>query len=121
MPYELAAGELSAGPAHLDFSPSGRLRAAAGCRHGWAWRAPPVRVPEGEKGSGPGAEREPVLARQGYRAASQLVSDLLAAVAGDWRASRARLATGVICSRSRMHRRPARPGGLVRGGRRRGP
>ena len=86
---------------------------------------PPVRVPEGDKRfADPAWRQNPAFfaVRQGYLAASQLVSDLLAAGAGDLAGdARARLATGFLLDALARHQRPARPEGLVRGGRLAGP
>ncbi len=77
---------------------------------------PPVRVPEGDKRfADPAWSENPAFfaVRQGYLVASQLVSDLLAAGAGDLaRDARARLATGFLldalapASAARPARRP---------------
>ncbi len=77
---------------------------------------PPVRVPEGDKRfADPAWSENPAFfaVRQGYLAASQLVSDLLAAGAGDLAGdARARLATGFLpgalapASAARPARRP---------------
>ena len=86
---------------------------------------PPVHVPEGDKRFADPAWREnPAFfaVRQGYLAAPQLVSDLLAAGAGDLAGdARARLATGFLLDAlaPAPAARPAR--GLVRGGRLRRP
>ena len=85
VPYELAVGELSARPAHRGLSPL-----VGGCRMS-AWLGmdvkPPVHVPEGDKRfADPTWSENPAFfaVRQGYVAASQLVSDLLAAGRATW-------------------------------------
>ena len=87
VPYELAVGELSPRPAQRDFLPW--WAAVGGCRLS-AWLGmdvkPPVHVPEGDKRfADPTWSENPAFfaVRQGYLAASQLVSDVLAAGAGD--------------------------------------
>ena len=84
---------------------------------------PPVHMPEDDKPfADPTWNKNPAFfeVRQGYLPASQLVSDLLAAGMGDPVGdARAQLATG--WTRSRRHRQPARPEGLVRGSRLRRP
>jgi len=85
---------------------------------------PPGHVPEGDKrfADPTWSENPAFFAVQGYLAASQLVSDLLAAGAGDLAGdARARLAIGFLLDALARHRQPARPEGLRRGGRLRRP
>jgi hypothetical protein len=86
---------------------------------------PPVHVPGGDKRfADPARSENPAFfaVRQGYLAASQLASDLLAAGAGDPAdGAKARLPPVSCWTRSLRHRQPARPEGLVGGGRLRRP
>jgi len=77
---------------------------------------PPVHVPEGDsRFADPTRGQNPAFfaVRQGYLAASQLVSDLVAAGAAAGLATPGPGSPPVSCwTRSRRHRRPARPEGL---------
>ncbi|HYB14298.1 MAG TPA: hypothetical protein VEF71_02340 [Streptosporangiaceae bacterium] len=79
---------------------------------------PPVHVPGGDKQfADPAWSENPAFfaVRQGYLAASQLVSDLLAAGAGDPAGGvKARLPPVSWWKRSLRHRQPARPEGPAR-------